>query len=87
MNADGTNFINLTNNNNASDGGPEGGPIYSPDGEKIAFSSSRNDGSALYVMNADGTNPINLTNHPAGGSNLVRLTNNDANDYSPVWSP
>ena len=28
----------------------------------------------IYVMNVDGTNPI-------------RLTNNDASDYQPIWSP
>jgi tol-pal system beta propeller repeat protein TolB len=54
----------------------QGGPTWSPDGTKIAF--SRDDGSgwvSLYVMNAD-------------GSTVTRLTNpGTANDYEPAWSP
>ena len=66
MNADGTNFINLTNHL-AGDGSPD----WSPDRRQIAFHSERdrkddNDKNVeIYVMNFDGTNPINLTNHPA----------------------
>jgi len=40
------------------------GPVFSPDGSKIAFSSTRDDGSIaqVYVMNADGSAPQRLTN-------------------------
>ena len=77
MNADGTNPINLTNHP-ARDGGPD----WSPDGMRIAFSTNRdgdwkkkpNDNWEVYVMNADGINPINLTNHLAW-------------DSSPAWEP
>ena len=69
MNADGANPINLTNNL-AWDSSPD----WSPDGDRIAFTSNRDGNSEVYVMNADGTNPINLTNHPA-------------TDGSPDWSP
>ena len=59
-------------------------PAWSPDGQKIAFISFRDehrfDGrmitpGEIYVMNADGTNPINLTQSP------IRW------DRSPSWSP
>lgn len=82
MNADGTNPVRLTVNPQfAVDlGGPvygkDFGPVWSPDGTKIAFWTTRLDlgNSEIYVMNADGTNP-------------TRLTNNTANDSDPVWSP
>jgi Tol biopolymer transport system component len=45
-----------------------------PDGSKIAFFSTRDGNYEIYVMNADGSDPRNLTN-------------NDAFDYDPDWSP
>ncbi|MEO8227766.1 MAG: hypothetical protein ABI637_10050 [Gemmatimonadota bacterium] len=36
-------------------------PSWSPDGQRLVFSSSRDGGSNIYAMNADGTNPIRLT--------------------------
>ena len=50
MNADGTAQTRLTNNA-ASDAYP----VFSPDGQKIAFTSTRDGNSEIYVMNADGT--------------------------------
>ena len=41
---------------------------------KIAFMSNREGNREIYVMNADGTDVVNLTNH-------------DAYDDSPAWSP
>ena len=42
---------------------------------KIAFRSSRDGNSEIYVMNAtDGSNQTNLTNHPSS-------------DQQPAWSP
>jgi Tol biopolymer transport system component len=49
-------------------------PQWSPDGQKIAFSSDRDGDSEIYVMNKD-------------GSNLVQLTNNSGYDGHPRWSP
>jgi Tol biopolymer transport system component len=49
-------------------------PAYSPDGEKIAFSSNRDGQWEIYVMNSDGTGQ-------------TRLTNNTANDWFPAWGP
>jgi TolB protein len=48
--------------------------IWSPDGQKIAFSSDRDGNYEIYVMNADGTNPVRLTSDPA-------------NDWAGSWSP
>ncbi|MGH2572718.1 MAG: TolB family protein [Actinomycetota bacterium] len=52
----------------------DGNPVWSPDGSKIAFDSSRDGNSEIYVMNADGTGQTNVTNH-------------SANDFSPAWQP
>ncbi|CAA9499417.1 MAG: tolB protein precursor, periplasmic protein involved in the tonb-independent uptake of group A colicins [uncultured Solirubrobacteraceae bacterium] len=50
-------------------------PAWSPDGQRIAFTSDREgDTSDIYTMAAD-------------GSGLTRLTTNDANDIQPAWSP
>jgi hypothetical protein len=82
MNADGTNLIKLTAAVQIFDdpSGPffsnDETPSWSPDGTKIVFSSDR-DGIAnhdIYLINAD-------------GSNLIRLTNNPAEDRVPGWSP
>ena len=53
--------------------------MVSPDGTKIAFTSTRDGGGDLfgreiYVMDADGSNP-------------TRLTDNDRVDVEPNWSP
>lgn len=49
-------------------------PKWSPDSEKIAFMSTRNENWDVYVMNADGSNQTRLTNHPD-------------HDMYPAWSP
>jgi TolB protein len=49
-------------------------PVFSPDGKQIAFMSGRDGNTEIYVMNAD-------------GSNVRRLTNNQAGESSPTWSP
>jgi TolB protein len=49
-------------------------PVWSPDGTRLAFMSDRDGNDEIYAMNRD-------------GSNVVRLTNNPANDTSPTWSP
>jgi TolB protein len=60
------------------------GPAWSPDGSRIAFTSSRGDPDPvgcypncnwdIYVVNAD-------------GSGLMRLTDDPAFDQTPEWSP
>ena len=78
MNPDGTNPINLTQSPERADFSSS----WSPDGKQIAFTSDEGfkwDGSGgsrrnIWVMDADGGNPRNLTNH-------------EALDSSPDWSP
>jgi Tol biopolymer transport system component len=73
MNADGSGQQNLTRNPAG-----EGNPVWSPDGQQIAFErvvgGVGNRNFEIYVMNAD-------------GSDQRRLTSNPAFDGSPVWSP
>jgi len=49
-------------------------PVFSPDGTRIAFMSTRDGQAEIYVMNVD-------------GSNLRRLTNHPQDDVTPTWSP
>jgi Tol biopolymer transport system component len=49
-------------------------PDWSPDGTKIAFSSTRDGNTEIYVMDANGNNQTNLTN-------------NSADDFWPAWFP
>jgi TolB protein len=49
-------------------------PACSPDGSKIAFTSSRDGNPEIYTMNRDGSGVLRVTNHP-------RI------DATPTWSP
>lgn len=69
INPDGTGGMRLTNHDAWDDE-----PAWSPDGRRIAFTSTRGgSGADLYIMNADGTNVMRLTTRAA-----VR---------QPTWSP
>ena len=48
--------------------------VSAPDGELLAFASNRDGDFDVYVVHAD-------------GSELVQLTNEDARDIQPVFSP
>jgi len=47
---------------------------WSPDGKLIAFASTRDGKSHIFVMNND-------------GSSLTQLTSGAIEDWAPVWSP
>ncbi len=66
---DSQDWINLTNHP-----AEDTGPAYSPDGERIAFCSTRSGNLDIWVMNAD-------------GSEAVRLTDFPGIDRTPCWSP
>ncbi len=70
--ANGSSRTNLTNNPSINQD-----PVWSPDGNRIAFISNRRDDGLfhLYVMNADGGSPVEL--NPTF----------PANQYKPAWSP
>jgi WD40 repeat protein len=69
MEGNGANQTNITNNPAV-----DGGPVWSPDGTKIAFDSNRSGHSEIYLMNANGSSPVRLTN----GFDVAR---------EPTWSP
>ena len=54
--------------------GNNGFPYFSTDGRQIVFRSGRDGNHEIYLMNAD-------------GSNVRRLTNNEATDTMPSFSP
>lgn len=57
-NADGSNVVRLTNAGNAATGANTNyGVSWSPDGTRIAFTSTRGGNSDIWVMNSDGSNP------------------------------
>jgi Tol biopolymer transport system component len=49
-------------------------PQYSPDGSRIAFTSSRSGTLQIWICDSDGSNPVELTNVETGAA-------------SPRWSP
>jgi Tol biopolymer transport system component len=70
-------------------------PDWSPNGHKIAFTSSRDGSNDIYVMNADGSDPVRLTvsANPAAssaadwspnGKQIVFQTNRDASSPLPA---
>jgi Tol biopolymer transport system component len=67
---DGTNLRPLSSENQTADGLPR----WSPDGSRVAFSSSRSGNYEIWVMNADGSDRKKLTQRPSW-------------DGLPRWSP
>jgi len=69
MDVNGTNVRRLT-----TSPGIDTEPVFSPDGSKIAFASTRAGNLDIWVMNADGSNP-------------QRLTTSAFHETEPAWSP
>ena len=67
MNADGTGITRISN-----DAAKDAWPVWSPNGQYIAFGSDLDGHNEIYIMRAD-------------GSNLTQLTNSPANDEVPSW--
>jgi len=68
MDADGSHQRQLTRDNNDTD------PVFSPDGKRLLFSSSREGGGQLWTVGIDGDGPRKLTDWAPGLA-------------SAVWSP
>ena len=91
MNADGTNQTRLTNNT-AFDGWPS----FSPDSQKITFTSLRDGNFEIYKMNADGSNQTRLTTDPGydlfstyspDGQKIAFSSTRDGNSEIYVMAP
>jgi serine/threonine protein kinase len=64
---------NLTNIQSVTDNDDDTAPALSPNGTQVAFMSRRDGNWEIYLVNAD-------------GSNLLRLTDDPAQDGLPTWS-
>lgn len=72
MNSDGSNITQLTNysNNGVLDIYTQS-PIFSPNGNKIYYTSSISGIKQIYSMNLDGTNKVQITHTPEEKNNLT----------------
>jgi Tol biopolymer transport system component len=54
----------------------EAGPLFSPDGQKIAYSRSEGGTSDVWTVSIDGSSPVNMTPNTPSSS-----------EYTAAWSP
>ena len=71
MNADGSRQRNLTREWGLEGWRTDGDVLWSPDGRRIAFTSSRGGTSEIYVVNADGSEQRKLTRNPLSEGSLA----------------
>jgi len=69
MNADGS-----SSQQHAESGGDDITPVWSPDGQRMAFVSQRDGNREIYLIDVEGGGLLNLSQHPA-------------EDWTPAWSP
>src|SRR5258708_20000044 len=79
MDSDGSNALNLSNNNTNNDE-----PAWSPDLKQIAYMSNRNGNYALCLMDSSGFNQRCITNNPTANH---RPDPKQSEDTFPAWSP
>jgi Tol biopolymer transport system component len=62
-------------------------PVWSPDGEQVAFVRSQHDHWEVYLVDADGSDLIRLTNTPTRPEGAPSMGGVPGNSVSPAWSP
>jgi Tol biopolymer transport system component len=71
-------------------GGAYRGPVFSPDGKKIAVTFKQNDHWEIHVMNADGSGEVRITETPRKLL-IAQIVQGKAaqswNNAAPAWSP
>lgn len=66
------------------------GPVFSPDGSKLAVTYKQNDHWEVHVLNPDGSNEVRLTETPLTvivDQQLAGQTARQWNNAAPAWSP
>ena len=58
-------------------------PVFAPDGESFAFTSTRDDSSHIHIENMNRNIYIGTINKP----NVKKVTQSEHDDWSPVFSP
>jgi hypothetical protein len=71
-------------------GGAYRGPVFAPDGSKLAVTYKQNDHWEVHVMHADGSGEVRLTETPKSvilDAELAGQTVRQWNNAAPTWSP
>jgi hypothetical protein len=85
MTADGNNLMNLSHNPSS-----DGGPAWSPDGNRIAFTSFRDTPTTdreIFVMDSNGNNQQRITNNTFGESELAWQPLSGTSSPTPTPAP
>ena len=68
--------------------GAQRAPVFSPDGQKIAFESKApTDGNESAPGDVDNNDTLEIYVIQTDGSNKTQLTHNDVDDGHPTWAP